>query len=168
MLLGASAPPRFSEFTWSITYPGHAPEDFPVAGHGCDCLKACLAAGLRLILPALSRVQDAHLDFEERWVDPDACDREELEREALWLLAWSAGNNRTVNERTQKRRSMVGSSSEFQVRFNSLALKAGPTGPSGYEQPFHSEDRVDFGFYRLYSCTYAYRPDDLEGCGSRC
>ncbi len=34
ILLGLSAPPRLSVCTWSITYPGHAPELLPVDGHG--------------------------------------------------------------------------------------------------------------------------------------
>jgi hypothetical protein len=34
MLLGASAPPRFSATLWSITYPGHDPDVLPVEGQG--------------------------------------------------------------------------------------------------------------------------------------
>jgi hypothetical protein len=63
MLLGESAPPCLSACTWSITYPGHAPDVRPVDGHGCECRKACLASGLRLIFPWLSRAQYAHFDF---------------------------------------------------------------------------------------------------------
>ena len=47
MLLGASAPPRFSGVIWSITYPGQAPEVRPVDGHGFERSKVCLAVRLR-------------------------------------------------------------------------------------------------------------------------
>jgi hypothetical protein len=34
MFSGASAPPHASGFTWSTSYPGHAPRVLPVDGHG--------------------------------------------------------------------------------------------------------------------------------------
>ena len=55
MFDGASAPPRFSGTTWSITYPGHAPERWPVDGHGWALLKESFAASLRLNRPCSSR-----------------------------------------------------------------------------------------------------------------
>ncbi len=54
-LLGFCGPPLASGMTWSITYPLHRPDVFPVAGHGCDRIKALLADSLRLILPFESR-----------------------------------------------------------------------------------------------------------------
>ncbi len=47
ILLGESAPPRFSGVTWSTTYPGHRPEVFPVEGQGTECTNACFAVGCR-------------------------------------------------------------------------------------------------------------------------
>ena len=51
MLPGASAPPRFRGCTWSITYPGHAPDFLPVEGQGCECLKSSFAFMLRAVFP---------------------------------------------------------------------------------------------------------------------
>ena len=50
MLLGRSAPPRLSGTTWSITYPGQAPEALPVGWARMRALKVarCCAAPLDL------------------------------------------------------------------------------------------------------------------------
>jgi hypothetical protein len=55
MFDGESAPPRFNGVTWSITYPGHAPVDFPVERQGRDVLNSLFACWLRAIRPSLSR-----------------------------------------------------------------------------------------------------------------
>ena len=75
MLPGSSAPPRFSGRMWSTTYPGQAPERFPVEGQGWDRRNAVRAAGLRLIRPWLSRRQPTHCTVAFR--------REEYFRELL-------------------------------------------------------------------------------------
>ena len=48
---GVSVPPCFSVRTWSITEPGHAKVDDPVAGQGCSSLNARRILELRLIRP---------------------------------------------------------------------------------------------------------------------
>jgi hypothetical protein len=58
-----------------MTYPGHAPELFPVDGHGWDRLKASLAAVDLLIRPWLSRPPETDglawwvVVDDEWWVD---------------------------------------------------------------------------------------------------
>lgn len=91
MLLGASAPPRFSGRTWSMTYPGHAPEVFPVEGQGCDFLNSLFACCDRLILPWLSRLAEVEYALRSpalRWRTlecvPVECDLLVDEREVLW------------------------------------------------------------------------------------
>jgi hypothetical protein len=56
ILLGWSAPPRFSGRTWSTTYPGQAPDLLPVDGQGWSRMNASRAAFDRLMPPWRLRV----------------------------------------------------------------------------------------------------------------
>ncbi len=64
MLDGESAPPHASAFTWSTTYPGQAPVDLPVAGHGCSRMNSRRAAAERAMRP----VEASRSHVVHRWV----------------------------------------------------------------------------------------------------
>jgi hypothetical protein len=85
ILLGESAPPRFNATTWSITYPGQAPVDLPVAGQACTFLNESLAATLRAMRPCELRATSA-----ARLVVCVACEVNAagLLLEALCVVVW--------------------------------------------------------------------------------
>jgi hypothetical protein len=56
MLLGESDPPQASGVLWSTSFPGHAPEVFPVDGHGWLFLNEPFAVADLSILPWESRL----------------------------------------------------------------------------------------------------------------
>ncbi len=59
MFDGSSRPPCLSAWTWSTTYPGHAPCVFPVEGHGCERMNFALCSGSRFLFPYDRLIPDA-------------------------------------------------------------------------------------------------------------